>query len=159
MREFVLIPMVLFCFRDFRAPFSGPGPVKLSGIAERISDYEKITIFHVSILAFLFWSEWFLAQLMTRWPEARKEISVTRLPKIIPRFQENIPSKLKYKNWVFIEFYKFFVKFASEVTKPGHDCSRLTRGVFKVEEGLEKSKKLFDLKIKFFEPFFGNMSF
>ncbi len=51
------------------------------------------------------------------------------------------------------------MKLASEVTRSGHGCSRLTLGVFKVEEGLGKSKKLFDLKIKFFEPFFGNMSF
>ncbi len=32
-RQLLLIILFFFCFRDFRAPFSGPGPVKLSRLS------------------------------------------------------------------------------------------------------------------------------
>jgi hypothetical protein len=47
-------------------------------------------------------------------------LSVIRLLTIFFRFQENISNNLKYNHRVFIGFYQFFMKFASEVTRSGH---------------------------------------
>ncbi len=47
-----------------------------------------------------------------------------RLLSMICISQENFKEKLKWSNWVFIEFYKFFIKLDSEVTRFGHPCSK-----------------------------------
>jgi hypothetical protein len=44
------------------------------------------------------------------------QISLICLLMIFYKFNENFKGKLKWRNWVFIEIYKYFMKMKSEVT-------------------------------------------
>ncbi len=48
--------------------------------------------------------------------------SLTRLLTIFHRFQENLMKCLNLLNRVIIEFYRFFINLASEVTRFAHPC-------------------------------------